>query len=187
MHTLPLGDVREGLLCNAMNSMMPNNGRPSGNCNSSSSCMLLHELQQKEAMNNGNDDDRMNTHHPLIYDELTYYAKEMNLWSEQKTGYQVNDVIELVRVYQEDTLQLTEYDFEYGITCPDDDMYDWLFQYTVNSEELLFPSEQQQEDGNRTEITIMEHFQSMKHKFCEINAKTVLSLSEEWRQFFQSL
>jgi hypothetical protein len=132
----------------------------------------------------------------LVYSELAYYAKEMNLWHETTTSPNnlgmnnkhpvLNEkyVTQLAQQYQEVKLNKTSYDFGNALVCPEPEVFDWFLQKSLDVEKQLFPTYYYRQGRDE----IMAHFHSIRHtKMCHVNATIVLQSSPEWRDFFMSL
>jgi hypothetical protein len=132
-----------------------------------------------------------NVRHPLIYEEIAYYAKELGLWNENNTSNYnatTNDMKtmgEMIQDHYENVLDRNEYDFpEIAITCPTRDQYQWLLDISIQHE-LKFVPEYHVRMG---EYEIRRIFPLREHDFCHVDAKIVLQEQlDEWTQFFMSL
>jgi hypothetical protein len=158
MNQIHDGDVREALICTTMGD-------------ETESCKALRKIQQQQEQQEGSI-RKVNSHRPLIYEELAYYALHMGLWV-QHDNFTLHDVTLMVQHYHEVVNNKTEYDFTIGKTCLDDATYEWLLNATLEAEEFLFPDYYARQ--GREEI--LKEFEMNKREFCDIDAKTILQAS----------
>lgn len=134
-----------------------------------------------------------NTAKDLVYSELVYEAKEMNLFSSDTMYRLVNDpslltnLSNTAKYHQEYILQLPIDNFgniEHTLVCPTDDTHEHLLNLTLLTEKKFFP-----QYFNESEIYLDFHTQYvLKNKFCHVNVSAVLYYnSNGWRDFFQDL
>lgn len=198
----------------------------------------LQQLEQQQQYDNNdteNDDNTEETEYlnkiqklqnanqaiPFVYSDLVYAAYHKNLIpsinninAKQQKG-KVSKIIRMVNHYQENILNLTQYDFiNESIICLNDNniIMNRILNDTVTIEKIFFPnsfnsiniitnhnfhntttSDSPSESSNETYYNnivnqVRKHFeQKKKALFCTVNASIVLQLDKRWQQFFQSI
>lgn len=182
IHNIRNGDVREPIICEVLSNRNQSNVTTSNNASGSHSCNRLRTIQRAEE-----DISKANSHEPLIYSELAYFALQMSLWKE-RGDLTINDVTALIADRQERILNMTEHDFTTGVTCISEESYDWLLQSSLEAEEILFPEFYRIQGKDE----VIEGFNKSKRSFCHVDARAVLSDETDsnsigWRDFFKSL
>ena len=171
LYDLPNHDVRESFYC-------------SGLINATNTCTKFREYVQTETP------VVVNPSMSLVYDELAYYAKEMNLWyDEDENSLDIKTVSTLAKEYHDQKRELQnithlhEFHDSDAFICPTPDVYSWLLESSLSIEKELFPEYYSNKGANE----IIEHFHDLKEKkkFCHIDAQYILRNDEGWRTFFQ--
>jgi hypothetical protein len=168
-------DVRESFFCGK--NVIPHN---------------THICEKFQEMVRVKDQRRsINQQHPLIYDEIAYYAKEifhMINYTESYEPIQSNvltytDVTERIRHYHENVLKKSIHDFpNRSITCLTDQEYELLYEKSKRYEMTLYPEQSSSLDE------FNQSFEKLKKRFCHINGTIVIEDDYAvWKTFFQSL
>ena len=186
---LTQGDVRQSFMCEAI----PN---ASHACDYLHNDIMVAEANQKHRMTQAS-----NTHYPLIYESLVYYAQQVGLYNstellQKNSTYTDEYIAHEARHYNEVELKrdefafdlLDDYDDEASLvgvlTCPTDEEYDWLYKQTIVYEQKIVPH-YHFEQGGREEID--KNFPIAKRNFCHVDAQLVVGRNQRWQQYFKTI
>lgn len=183
-------DVREAFFCG---DTIPN---------SPNICESFREIVKKEAADMAGGSLTENVGKPLVYEEIAYYAKQINLinYIEEEfdeNGFKIasssnnnsdtsnlmtlSKLADKVADYHEVTLGKNLYDFpKRSMNCMNDNEYNILYEKGKAYEMMLFP--------DKSLVELDKLYNVSRVKFCHIDAKIVLTDDYElWKTFFESL
>ena len=160
--------------------------------NATAACNRFRKIRQDEKKNEIKPPTE-NPSVPLVYMDMAYYAKDMNLWNDITTTLNMTLVVQLTKKFQEQTLGKKFYEFqdiisknddEPVITCPNNDIYNELLSRSLQVEKELFPKYY----NSHGEKEILQHYNKLKYtKMCHVHANIVLQYSKEWKNFYIDL
>lgn len=161
--------------------------------NATKSCKNFRRQKEIAFATKATTTEQVNPSAALIYEDLAYYAKEMNLWNEtlitsSNKTLTIKDVSTKIQYYQEKILNLKQYDFGIAKECPPYEVSQYLLHQTLDSEKSLFPQffHEVGEQQIRNEFAVQ-----IQTTLCYINPITILEQQNTngtiWKHFFSKI